>query len=631
MNIFKSSKLFALLATLFMVSFPLQKEAQVVHATEEVEISLISCEDAYVASGENADLNFGAANPIVIRKHTTSPKNDSQGYMKFAIPANIGSISSAIFEIGLQSPNPTTKENNFTLFTASSDWEEGDGKIAGATVDYETNPKYITYNNAPELFPTTQSPVDFASAIGTARDYRYSADVTDLVNNYIATFTDTTVVNYLTIGIASTVDRGESTNFQSRGYTSKEPKLTLTLGEFDDNKQTKELYNGLTYTTERVLNSSKTPVNMFALEVDMNTSLSFYTGLPDDQVPLEVGKRATVAEMAESAEANGKRVLAGINGDFFNASDDTLIQPRGLVIRDGVAYQTEYNGCTFFGILKNGNPIIGGSTEYWANKDNLQMAVGGDIDFLVENGVPCATNEEAGEHAPSTVNPRTAIGITDSNNVVMVVCDGRTAESNGMVLTDLAQYMVSKGCLTAINLDGGWSSTMVAKNFATASFEACNYPSNAGTLRPIGDSILVIDTNENATATKEMVTGFVYRYMHMSDIALDDMGTGQCLGENGYYQLAKQALTQLENNYQGAIDIFASDNDFANAYTRLQAWAHANNEVFDNSGFSSGANFLLIRQNNFNYLNVIVICGSTFMLITFIYILIKKKKKTNSK
>ena len=68
-------------------------------------------------------------------------------------------------------------------------------------------------------------------------------------------------------------------------------------------------------------------------------------------------------------------------------------------------------------------------------------------------------NDEVGKAMAS--NPRTAIGLIDANHFVFVVSDGRTAESSGLSLYELAQFMQGLGVKTAYNLDGGGSSAMV--------------------------------------------------------------------------------------------------------------------------------------------------------------------------
>ena len=58
-------------------------------------------------------------------------------------------------------------------------------------------------------------------------------------------------------------------------------------------------------------------------------------------------------------------------------------------------------------------------------------------------------------------NPRTAIGFVGEGHYVLVVSDGRTEESEGLSLYELALFLKELGVSTAYNLDGGGSSTMV--------------------------------------------------------------------------------------------------------------------------------------------------------------------------
>ena len=78
---------------------------------------------------------------------------------------------------------------------------------------------------------------------------------------------------------------------------------------------------------------------------------------------------------------------------------------------------------------------------------------------LVENGqITVSSSSEVGQAMSS--NPRTAIGIIDENHYIIVVSDGRTSESAGLSLYQLAEVMQSYGVQTAYNLDGGGSSTL---------------------------------------------------------------------------------------------------------------------------------------------------------------------------
>lgn len=60
-------------------------------------------------------------------------------------------------------------------------------------------------------------------------------------------------------------------------------------------------------------------------------------------------------------------------------------------------------------------------------------------------------------------NPRSAIGYTAENNLILVSVDGREGSSVGMTLMQLGNFMKSIGCVNAINLDGGGSTVMYVK------------------------------------------------------------------------------------------------------------------------------------------------------------------------
>lgn len=67
-------------------------------------------------------------------------------------------------------------------------------------------------------------------------------------------------------------------------------------------------------------------------------------------------------------------------------------------------------------------------------------------------------NQEVGKAMAS--NPRTALGILGDLHYLFVVADGRSSESSGLSLYELAGIMQDYGCETAYNLDGGGSSTL---------------------------------------------------------------------------------------------------------------------------------------------------------------------------
>ncbi len=73
-------------------------------------------------------------------------------------------------------------------------------------------------------------------------------------------------------------------------------------------------------------------------------------------------------------------------------------------------------------------------------------------------------------------NPRTAIGYTEDNNLVLVAVDGREGSSVGLTLVELAKLMKTLGCTNAINLDGGGSTVMYIKG------QIVNHPHQQGNI-----------------------------------------------------------------------------------------------------------------------------------------------------
>ena len=61
---------------------------------------------------------------------------------------------------------------------------------------------------------------------------------------------------------------------------------------------------------------------------------------------------------------------------------------------------------------------------------------------------------------PAVTPDRTAVGRTADGRVILFICDGRIPASGGATLTELAMILKGLGCVDALNLDGGGSSTL---------------------------------------------------------------------------------------------------------------------------------------------------------------------------
>ncbi len=161
-------------------------------------------------------------------------------------------------------------------------------------------------------------------------------------------------------------------------------------------------------------------------------------------------------EKTSTIAAENDAILA-INGDFYGA------QEEGFVIRNGVLYRSDASDDTQALVIAEDGSFRIVEEETTSADQLLAEGAAQVLSFgpaLVENGSICVTpSQEVGKAKAD--NPRTAIGIISDLEYVFVVSDGRTEESEGLSLYELATFMEQLGVSCAYNLDGGGSSTMV--------------------------------------------------------------------------------------------------------------------------------------------------------------------------
>lgn len=166
------------------------------------------------------------------------------------------------------------------------------------------------------------------------------------------------------------------------------------------------------------------------------------------------GRNAT-AKTSETAAAAG--ALLAINGDYYGA------RSSGYVIRNGVLYRsTASRGQEDLVIYADGSLGIVCEDDITAEElleDGAVQVLSFGPALIADGAIAVSEGEEVGKAKAS--NPRTAIGIIDDLHYVFVVSDGRTEESEGLSLVQLAEFLSDLGAVTAYNLDGGGSSTMV--------------------------------------------------------------------------------------------------------------------------------------------------------------------------
>ncbi len=179
------------------------------------------------------------------------------------------------------------------------------------------------------------------------------------------------------------------------------------------------------------------------------------------------GGRETVATLAKRYDAT-----AAINGGFWKQNGDPAgilkvenhwyglpIKPRGAIgwdERGNVLIDrliTERNGDTIDFLPFTSDPKEWGKMKY----------IVGGTPVLIQNGkrVEDFSPEQTLISFLKNRHPRTAVGIKLNGEWVFVVVDNFYRIYGGMTMNELAKLMEDLGCVDALNLDGGSSSTMV--------------------------------------------------------------------------------------------------------------------------------------------------------------------------
>nr|WP_245186989.1 phosphodiester glycosidase family protein [Enterococcus larvae] len=161
--------------------------------------------------------------------------------------------------------------------------------------------------------------------------------------------------------------------------------------------------------------------------------------------------KETTSQMAEDNQA-----IVAINGDYYG------FRNMGFVLRNGVLYRDTVNSGTEALVIDSNGDFQIVEEDNASAEDLLNDGARQILSFgpgLVQNGeITVTEDEEVGQAMQS--NPRTAIGQIGENHYVIIVADGRTDESEGLSLYELAEVFQEAGASTAYNLDGGGSSTL---------------------------------------------------------------------------------------------------------------------------------------------------------------------------
>lgn len=249
--------------------------------------------------------------------------------------------------------------------------------------------------------------------------------------------------------------------------------------------------------TEVSFTTTAGPLQLYFFEVDLSDpSVTLVCTTPFGK-PIGNGLE-TVRNQLIHAESQGPRILGGTNADYFSVNGTYFGSPQGIFWHDGVCQKSSFNSApvrprSFFFMTEDKKAYTLPSADYQATVAamNIAEAFGGGP-VLLEQG---HEGRDVGSSDNSGLNPRTFIGVTkDAGRVLLAVADGRSISSIGMKYKEMCEIMLALDCWSAINLDGGGSSTFAVRDQVDRSaldFKVLNNPTD-GSERAVGPSVAVV-------------------------------------------------------------------------------------------------------------------------------------------
>lgn len=234
--------------------------------------------------------------------------------------------------------------------------------------------------------------------------------------------------------------------------------------------------------------------HVMEVKVGEGSTASIAAGYSDDNIDtIKTGRNWAMTETTKQAQSMQTRratnVVGAINAGGYDMSNG---RPSGAFIMSGTQINAP-TGTTFW-IDASGNAHITGAQEC-----NAAFAEGNVLEAVASFGDIFVDGHARSDLDNSTRASRTAIGIKADGTVVMFMVDGRQAPySVGMTMAEVAASMEDLGCVQAINLDGGGSSTFATQRegepeSSTAGLTLRCRPSD-GYERKVSNTIMVLST-----------------------------------------------------------------------------------------------------------------------------------------
>lgn len=270
----------------------------------------------------------------------------------------------------------------------------------------------------------------------------------------------------------------------------------------------------------------------------------------------------------ETAKKN--KGLLAVNGGYF--ADDHSVS---LIVQDGeVVDSGEELQKGAFGIEKGKPKIVWTQpnselgmleklTSLGADKTGEEwrptQAVGGGPVLLKNGEITLDYLAEGFGKSHDLRHPRTAVGYKEDGTLLLMVVDGRQEASVGVTLEELAQLLQEREAYEAVNLDGGGSSTFVAKN------EVINVPTdisggNRNSLRKNAGALIISEALPSASDT-------IYQFDTESEV-YSESGIWETSEQVNYYGISP-ARKAAANSYNKSHYRFK---DLPGGWYQLSVW-----------------------------------------------------------
>lgn len=220
---------------------------------------------------------------------------------------------------------------------------------------------------------------------------------------------------------------------ESTGASPTEP--VLTANSYEDENISIRIETVREYDT-----------TFYVADIQLSDAAYLRTALAQDTFGRNI--KDTTSEIASEHDA-----IFAVNGDYYGFRD------TGYVLRNGILYRETSSDADALLIDLDGNLSV--VDQEAITGDALQSAwqVFSFGPALVEDGI-VVVDEDSEVSKSKSSNPRTAIGQISELHYIVIVSDGRTGESSGLSLLELAEQFAGRECTIAYNLDGGGSPTM---------------------------------------------------------------------------------------------------------------------------------------------------------------------------